>query len=67
MQIHSVGQEDPLEEGMATHSSVLAWRIPMDRGIWRTTARRVEKSQKRLKQLSRHAQGMHNYRENQLY
>ena len=24
--------EDPLEEGMATHSSVLAWRIPMDRG-----------------------------------
>ena len=32
MQIHSVGQEDPLEEGMATHSSVLAWRIPMDRG-----------------------------------
>ena len=25
-------QEDPLEEGMATHSSILAWRIPMDRG-----------------------------------
>ena len=24
--------EDPLEEGMATHSSILAWRIPMDRG-----------------------------------
>ena len=28
MQIRSPGQEDPLEEGMATHSSVLAWRIP---------------------------------------
>ena len=28
MQIPSLGQEDPLEEGMATHSSILAWRIP---------------------------------------
>ena len=28
------GWEDPLEEGMATHSSILAWRIPMDRGAW---------------------------------
>ena len=28
MQVWSLGQEDPLEEGMATHSSVLAWRIP---------------------------------------
>ena len=28
----SLGQEDLLEEGMATHSSILAWRIPMDRG-----------------------------------
>ena len=28
----SLGREDPLEEGMATHSSILAWRIPMDRG-----------------------------------
>ena len=26
--VHSLGQEDPLEEGMATHSSILAWRIP---------------------------------------
>ena len=26
--------EDPLEEGMATHSSILGWRIPMDRGAW---------------------------------
>ena len=28
MQVSSVDQDDPLEEGMATHSSVLAWRIP---------------------------------------
>ena len=31
------GQEDPMEEGMATHSNILAQRIPMDRGAWRTT------------------------------
>ena len=40
----SLGGEDPLEEGMATHSSVLAWRIPMDRGAWRATVHRVTKS-----------------------
>ena len=34
-------QKDPLEEGMATHSSILAWRIPMDRGAWRATVHRV--------------------------
>ena len=28
MQVCSLGQEDPLQEGMATHSSILAWRIP---------------------------------------
>ena len=28
MQVQSLGWEDPLEEGMATHSSILAWRIP---------------------------------------
>ena len=32
--VESLGQEDPLEEGMATHSSILSWRIPMDRGAW---------------------------------
>ena len=30
--VRFLGWEDPLEEGMATHSSILAWRIPMDRG-----------------------------------
>ena len=29
-QVRSLGGEDPLEEGMAVHSSILAWRIPMD-------------------------------------
>ena len=28
MQVQSLGREDPLEKGMATHSSILAWRIP---------------------------------------
>ena len=32
--VQSLGWEDPLEEGMATYSSILAWRIPMDRGAW---------------------------------
>ena len=35
--IQSLGWEDPLDEGMATHSSILGWRIPMDRGAWQTT------------------------------
>ena len=33
-EVQSLGLEDPLEKGMATHSSILAWRIPMDRGVW---------------------------------
>ena len=37
MGVQSLGQEDPLEEGMATHSSILAWRTPMDRGAWWAT------------------------------
>ena len=44
----SLGWEDPLEEGMATHSSTLAWRIPKDRGAWRTTVHGVAKSWTRL-------------------
>ena len=35
--VRSLAWEDPLEEGMATHSSILAWRIPMDRGAWQAT------------------------------
>ena len=32
--VRSLGWDDPLEEGMATHFSILAWRIPMNRGAW---------------------------------
>ena len=32
--VRSLGWEDPLEKGMAAHSSILAWRIPLDRGAW---------------------------------
>ena len=32
----SLGWEDLLEEGMATYSSILAWKNPMDRGAWWT-------------------------------
>ena len=43
--VRSLGREDPLEEGMATHSSILAWRISMDREAWRATVYGVAKSQ----------------------
>ena len=36
MQVLSLGQEDPLEEGMDTHCNILAWRIPWT-GAWRAT------------------------------
>ena len=40
----TLGQEDPLEKGMETHSSILAWRIPMDRGAWQAIVHAVTKS-----------------------
>ena len=42
--VQSLGWEDPLEEGIATHSSILAWRIPMDREAWQATFYGVTKS-----------------------
>ena len=39
MQVPSLGWEDPLEEEMATDSSILAWRIPMNREAWRAQSR----------------------------
>ena len=54
-QVQSLVWEDPLEEGMATHSSILAWRIPIDRGAWGTMVHRVAQSWTQLKQLSMHA------------
>ena len=52
MRVQYLGREDPLEEGMATHYSILAWRISMDRGDWRATVHGVTKSWTRLKRLS---------------
>ena len=46
--VPSLGWEDPLGEGMETHSSILAWRILMDRGAWRATDHGVAKNWKRL-------------------
>ena len=43
--VQSLGWEDLLEEGMATHSGILAWRISMDRGAWWATMHRVAKNQ----------------------
>ena len=37
MPVQSLDQEDPLEKEMATHSRILAWRIPVDRGAWQAT------------------------------
>ena len=44
----SLGQEDSLEKGMATHSSILAKENSMDRGVWRATVRGVTKSRAQL-------------------
>ena len=46
--VQSLSQEDPWEKEMATHSSILAWRIPMDRGSWWATVHGVAKSWTRL-------------------
>ena len=43
--VRSLGWEDPLEESVTTHSGVLAWRIPMDRGAWLAIVPGVTKSQ----------------------
>ena len=48
MQLGSLDREDPLVDGVATHSSILAWRIPMDRGTWKATVHGVAKSRTQL-------------------
>ena len=47
-QVRSLGWEDILEEGMATHYSIFAGRIPMDRGAWGALVHGVSKSQAQL-------------------
>ena len=43
--VQSLGREDPPEEGMATHSTILAWRIHMDREAWWAIVHGVTKRQ----------------------
>ena len=43
--VQFLGWEDTLEEGMATHSNILAWRIAMDRDTWQATVYGVAKNQ----------------------
>ena len=45
-QIQPLNHEDPLEKETATHSSILAWKNPMDRGGWQATVHGVTKSWK---------------------
>ena len=45
--------EDPLEEGMATYSIILAWRISVDRGAWRATVHGVTESPTQLSDFRR--------------
>ena len=42
--IQSLGREDPLEEGLATHSSVLAWEVPRTEELWQPTVHGVTQS-----------------------
>ena len=56
MQVRSLGQEDPLEKEMATHSSILAWEI-LRTGAWRATVHRVAKSWTQMKRLGIHGEG----------
>ena len=53
--VRSLGQEDPLEEGMATRSSILAWRIPMDRGVWQAAVHGVPNCWTRLSYQAQHS------------
>ena len=51
MRVRFLGWENRLEEDMATHSNILAWRIPMDRGARWATAHGVTQSRTRLSNL----------------
>ena len=55
----SLGLEDPLKEGLATHSSIPAWRIPMDRGAWRGLQSMGLQSKTQLKRLSTAQNDLH--------
>ena len=61
--VHSLGWEDPLEEGMATHFSILAWRIPMDREDQWATVHEVTKSDMTERLVCSLEQGVNELRE----
>ena len=50
--VQSLGWEDPLEKEMATHSSILAWKIPWTRGAWWAAVHGVAKSRTRLRDFT---------------
>ena len=50
--VQSLGWEDPLKEGIATHSRILAWRVPMDRGAWWATVLGLGKELDTTEQLN---------------
>ena len=58
--VQSLSWEDPLEESVAMHSSILTWRIPMDRGTWRATGDGVVESDT-TEWLSTHRADICNY------
>ena len=49
--VQSLSWEDPLEEEMATHSSILCWRIPMDRGAWQAIVHGVTETWTQLSDI----------------
>ena len=52
--LRSLGWEGTLEKGKATHSGILSWKIPIDRGPWWATVHGVAKSQTRLSDYAQH-------------
>ena len=58
--VQSLVWKDPLEEGMATHSIVVTWRVPMDRGAWQATVHGFAKSQTRHGRLRKAQQDKKN-------
>ena len=60
--VQSLGREDPLEKGMATDFSILAWRIPRTEEPGGATVHGVAKSQTRLKQLTYNTYDINRYK-----
>ena len=53
--VQFLGREDPLEKGKATHTSILPWRIPMDRGVRQAVVRGVTKGRTQLSDKAQHS------------